>query len=259
MRFFLNGEDLGTAFLNFPVVGLFPAFSLNVRQSVRVNFGQHRFVYPPNEVDGKAFKSMLAASEVISKDDKLLKGVGALQTGGKMGVSLLNSEANLNIVGGRVSLSTLAREASSADQALLLAQAMDSSAAQGADVGAQVEGTAAEALASLSGSSSGMGEVIRRMTAGNDPNDAHRDAGFSQAFIEMVNGPFDGAVEMAAREEADEDEGDSNEGDEEEEEEEEDDEDDDEDDDDEAARIMMVSLQTLFYFYFSYLLLGVDC
>jgi hypothetical protein len=61
MRFFLNGEDLGQAFEDFSQHDLFPAFSLNVRQCIRVNFGQHKFLFPPDEIDGKAFKPILAA------------------------------------------------------------------------------------------------------------------------------------------------------------------------------------------------------
>ena len=63
MRFYLNGEDLGTAFLNFTGPEIFPALSLNVRQSVRINFGQYKFQYPPNEVDGKAYQPVWNAAE----------------------------------------------------------------------------------------------------------------------------------------------------------------------------------------------------
>ena len=63
MRFYLNGEDLGTAFLNFTGPEIFPALSLNVRQSVRINFGQYKFQYPPDEVDGKAYQPVWNAAE----------------------------------------------------------------------------------------------------------------------------------------------------------------------------------------------------
>lgn len=51
MKFFINGVDLGAAFTNFQASGLFPAVSLNVRQCLRVNFGQEMFMYPPDMVD----------------------------------------------------------------------------------------------------------------------------------------------------------------------------------------------------------------
>lgn len=66
MRFFLNGEDLGPAFSNFGSTDLYPAISLNVRQSVRVNFGQYSFIYPPDEIDGKAFRPVSAALNRLS-------------------------------------------------------------------------------------------------------------------------------------------------------------------------------------------------
>jgi hypothetical protein len=58
MRYFINGEDLGAAFVSFATNELFPALSLNVRQSVRVNFGQYKFVHPPDEFDGKSYRSI---------------------------------------------------------------------------------------------------------------------------------------------------------------------------------------------------------
>lgn len=61
MRFYLNGEDLGPAFEDFSAYELHPALSLNVRQCVRLNFGQFKFLHPPNEVDGKPFKPVVAA------------------------------------------------------------------------------------------------------------------------------------------------------------------------------------------------------
>ena len=45
IRYFLNGEDLGQAFVSFPSSQpIFPALSLNVRQTARVNIGQCRFM-----------------------------------------------------------------------------------------------------------------------------------------------------------------------------------------------------------------------
>jgi hypothetical protein len=61
IRFYLNGEDLGQAFEDFSGYEIFPALSLNVRQSVRLNFGQYKFLHPPDELDGKAFKPVLQA------------------------------------------------------------------------------------------------------------------------------------------------------------------------------------------------------
>jgi hypothetical protein len=58
MRYFINGEDLGAAFVNFTTSELFPALSLNVRQAIRVNFGQYKFVHPPDEYDGKKYRSI---------------------------------------------------------------------------------------------------------------------------------------------------------------------------------------------------------
>ena len=39
MRFFLNGRDLGAAFVGIQAEGLFPGASLNVGQAARFNFG----------------------------------------------------------------------------------------------------------------------------------------------------------------------------------------------------------------------------
>jgi hypothetical protein len=64
MKFFLNGVDLGTAFVNFSCNGLYPALSLNVRQCLRVNYGQERFIYPPTVVDGLPFRSVLEANKL---------------------------------------------------------------------------------------------------------------------------------------------------------------------------------------------------
>ena len=62
LKFYLNGEDLGSAFLNFTGPEIFPAMSLNVRQSIRINFGHYRFQYPPDEVDGKPYSPVWLAS-----------------------------------------------------------------------------------------------------------------------------------------------------------------------------------------------------
>ena len=59
MRFFLNGEDLGAAFTGFKCNNIIPAISLNVRQCLRFNFGEHLFTYPPDtEYDGYAYRSV---------------------------------------------------------------------------------------------------------------------------------------------------------------------------------------------------------
>lgn len=58
MRFFLNGDDLGSAFTEFKFTELHPAISLNARQCVRVNFGETLFCYPPDELDGWSYKGV---------------------------------------------------------------------------------------------------------------------------------------------------------------------------------------------------------
>jgi hypothetical protein len=71
MKFFINGEDLGSAFSNFSqAYEIFPALSLNVRQSIRVNFGQYKFIYPPDEIDGKKFRPVCEACIVNKKSNK---------------------------------------------------------------------------------------------------------------------------------------------------------------------------------------------
>lgn len=55
------GESLGAAFEDFNVQDLFPALSLNVRQSVRLNFGQHKFLHSPDQIDGKPFTAIIRA------------------------------------------------------------------------------------------------------------------------------------------------------------------------------------------------------
>ena len=61
MKFFINGADMGPAFTNFQSSGLFPAISLNVRQCLRVNYGQELFIYPPDIVDGMPFRPVCDA------------------------------------------------------------------------------------------------------------------------------------------------------------------------------------------------------
>lgn len=56
MRFYLNGTDLGPAFVGFSGRGLFPAASLNVGQAARFNFGQSPFIHPPSAIDGLPFR-----------------------------------------------------------------------------------------------------------------------------------------------------------------------------------------------------------
>lgn len=52
MSFYLNGHDLGVAFSGFHCDTIYPALSMNVRQAVRINYGQYNFIYPPSIVDG---------------------------------------------------------------------------------------------------------------------------------------------------------------------------------------------------------------
>lgn len=81
MKFFMNGEDLGVAFSGFSSVGLFPALSLNVRQCIRVNYGQSRFMYPPDEIDGYPFKSVLLALEPsLARPAEFTRGLSALDS-----------------------------------------------------------------------------------------------------------------------------------------------------------------------------------
>lgn len=74
MKFFLNGTDLGSAFTNFTATGLYPAISLNVRQCLRVNYGQEKFMFPPTEVDGLPFKPVNDALKIVKDMNSLLKG-----------------------------------------------------------------------------------------------------------------------------------------------------------------------------------------
>ena len=79
MRFYLNGEDLGSAFEDFSVYDLFPAISLNVRQCARLNFGQYKFLHPPDEIDGKAYKPVLQF--LVEKEAAVLSAVQAAVLG----------------------------------------------------------------------------------------------------------------------------------------------------------------------------------
>ena len=95
MRFYLNGEDLGTAFLNFTGPEIFPALSLNVRQSVRINFGQYRFMYPPDDLDGKPFHAVWHAANfpkvpemlATKTKDRTTNAAGAASSGVGMSIT----------------------------------------------------------------------------------------------------------------------------------------------------------------------------
>ena len=49
--------------------GLTPTISLNVRQSIRVNIGQSRFLFPPDEVDGLPFRAIKDAVALVSSSN----------------------------------------------------------------------------------------------------------------------------------------------------------------------------------------------
>eukprot|EP01035_Chromulina_nebulosa_P018786 gene18786-24553_t len=61
IRFYVNGEDLGPAYDKCSQYDMYPAISLNVRQTIRVNFGSYRFMYPPDEIDKKPFQPVCQA------------------------------------------------------------------------------------------------------------------------------------------------------------------------------------------------------
>lgn len=63
MRFYLNGEDFGPAFVGFSAEGMFPAASLNVGQAAHFNFGQSEFIHPPSAWDGLVFHSLCEAGD----------------------------------------------------------------------------------------------------------------------------------------------------------------------------------------------------
>ena len=83
ITYFLNGVNLGPAFVDFSMniaanssttaannnnnipFLIFPTISLNVRQSVRINFGQYNFIYPPHRIDGKLVKPVISAGKPI--------------------------------------------------------------------------------------------------------------------------------------------------------------------------------------------------
>ena len=89
MRFYLNGEDLGPAFSDFSSAGkLYPALSLNVRQSVRVNFGQYRFAFPPDKVDGLPYRPVCeSTSHQVVSAEKEREKVSRLRDSAKEGLS----------------------------------------------------------------------------------------------------------------------------------------------------------------------------
>lgn len=75
MSFYLNGCDLGVAFSGFHCDSIYPALSMNVRQIIRVNYGQYKFAYPPSVVDHTKYRSILEAtiaptSAVVSPEKK---------------------------------------------------------------------------------------------------------------------------------------------------------------------------------------------
>ena len=49
--------------------GLTPTISLNVRQSIRVNIGQSRFLFPPDEMDGLPFRAVKEAIAPVSSSN----------------------------------------------------------------------------------------------------------------------------------------------------------------------------------------------
>lgn len=97
MKFFLNGEDLGSAFLDFTGPEIFPAMSLNVRQSVRINFGHYHFQYPPDETDGKPFQAVWLAASYSFRDRKRPKIGMPGGTGHGLGASSVVLEASSSI------------------------------------------------------------------------------------------------------------------------------------------------------------------
>lgn len=66
MNFYLNGLDLGVAFSGFHCDAIYPALSMNVRQAVRINYGQHKFIYPPSLVDKIRYRPIHEAAAVTS-------------------------------------------------------------------------------------------------------------------------------------------------------------------------------------------------
>ena len=64
IRFYLNGNDLGVAFSGFQCDTIYPAISMNVRQVVRINYGQYNFTYPPTLVDKIKFRPIKEAESL---------------------------------------------------------------------------------------------------------------------------------------------------------------------------------------------------
>jgi hypothetical protein len=79
MKFFINGVDLGPAFINFQATGLYPAISLNVRQCLRVNYGQELFMFPPDVVDKLPYRPVQDAVNWKSPAKKASKNVEKIQ------------------------------------------------------------------------------------------------------------------------------------------------------------------------------------
>lgn len=117
MKFFINGVDLGPAFTNFQAAGLYPAVSLNVRQCLRVNYGQELFMFPPDVVDHLPYRPVRDAlhwksPQPNSAKNKLLEKRGGRGAGGGDGgtetkqverVTIMQSEsANPGNVSARV-------------------------------------------------------------------------------------------------------------------------------------------------------------
>lgn len=95
IRFYLNGEDLGQAFEDFSGYDIFPALSLNVRQCVRLNFGQYKFLHPPDELDGKPFKPVLQA--LVEKQAAVSAAVSSLKSPPSSSVKAKPSAAPFSI------------------------------------------------------------------------------------------------------------------------------------------------------------------
>ena len=77
MRFFLNGRDLGAAFVGIQAEGLFPGASLNVGQAARFNFGHAPFLHPPSTTDGLPFHAVAEASGARGlNSSRILRNVG---------------------------------------------------------------------------------------------------------------------------------------------------------------------------------------
>jgi alpha-tubulin suppressor-like RCC1 family protein len=104
MRFFLNGEDLGPAFTTFSGHDIFPAISLNVRQTIRVNYGQDKFLYPPDEVDGKPYRAVRLAS-MLKRSASKYKMMRSSSDSKEMDVSSKSSLDDIQIANHRLAAS----------------------------------------------------------------------------------------------------------------------------------------------------------